>query len=110
MFVKEVLLFLLLLLSNGTSFAFQNEILNLEKQKNIVADFEIEEDSVDLFQGTISDFRINNFQADLFTGSKSYFLQSSFESRIQKEYLKVSKRIEPGLDIPSIIFPFHVFF
>ena len=110
MTVKGVFLFLLLLLSCSTSsFAFSSESLHIAEQEILVNDSQFEEEAVDLYQGTVPYFKTNVSQADLSTGGNNFLLQSWFESRIQKEYLRLSRMIEPGLDIPTIIFPFHVF-
>ena len=109
MTAKGVFLFLLLLLSCGTSFSFSNESLPFDKQEISVPDFEFEEETADLYEGTVPFFKTNVFESYSFTGSKSFLLQSSFETRSHKVYIRRSKEIEPGLDIPAIIFPFHVF-
>lgn len=109
MSAKGVFLYLLLLLSCGTSFALSTDNLQLEEQEISVDDFEFEEENADLYQGTVPFFKTNVFQVLAFTGNKSFLLQSSFETRSLEDYIKRSKEIDPGLDIPAIIFPFHVF-
>lgn len=109
MTAKRVFLFLLLLLSCGTSFSFSHENQHFDKQEISLSDLEFEEETADLYQGTVSLFKINFFQAYTFTCNRSFSLQSSFEARSQENYIKRSKEIDPGLDVPAIIFPFHVF-
>ena len=109
MTAKGVFLFLLLLLSCGTSFSFPNDNLLFDEQETSVSDFEFEEETADLYQGTVPFFKVNVLQAYSYTGSKSFLWQSYFETSSQKDYLRRSKEIDPGLDIPEIIFPFHVF-
>lgn len=109
MTAKGVFLYLLLLLSCGTSFALSSENLQLEGQEISGSDFEFEEETADLYQGTVPFLKTNVFQAYSFTGSKSFLLQSSFESRSHNDYIRRSKEIDPALDVPAIIFPFHVF-
>ena len=108
MSAKGVFLYLLLLLSCGSSFALSAENLQLEEQEISVSDFEFEEETAELYQGTVPFFKTIVFQVS-FTGSKSFSLQSSFETRSHNDYIKRSKEIDPALDVPAIIFPFHVF-
>lgn len=107
--IKGVFLFFLLLLSCGTSFAFSNVNLHFDEQEISLNDFEYEEENADLYQGTVPLIKTNFFQAYSFTGSKSFLIQSFFKTRSQEDYIKRSKEIDPGLDVPAIIFPFHVF-
>lgn len=109
MTAKGVFLFLLLLLSCGTSFAFPKDNLHFDEQAISVTGFEFEEEIADLYQGTVSFSKTNVFQVYSFTDNKNFLLPRSFEAQSQKDYLRRSKEIDPSLDIPAIIFPFHVF-
>lgn len=109
MTAKGVFLFLLLLLSCGISFAFPYENLHIDEQESSITNFEFEEETVDLYQGTVPCFKTKVFQTYSFTGSKSFLLRSTFETRSHEDCIKRSKKIDPGLDVPAIIFPFHVF-
>lgn len=109
MTAKGVFLFLLLLLSCGTSFSLSRDSLPFDEQEISVNDFEFEEETADLYEGTVPFFKTKVFYAYSFKGSKSFSLQSIFETRSHKVYIRRSKEIDPGLDIPAIIFPFHIF-
>lgn len=109
MSVKGVFLFLLLLLSSGTSFAFPNDNQPIYELENSGTDFEFEEEATDLYQGIVPFFKISVLKAYSFTGTKNFIFQSYYQTQSQQDYIKRSKGIFPGLDVPDIIFPFHVF-
>ena len=109
MTAKGVLLFLLLLLSSGKAFSFPAESLHVTEKEFTGTGFEFEKESLDLEEGTVPFYKTIHFKSYSFTGSESFLYRSSYETRSQKDYLKLSQKIIPGLDIPAIIFPFHVF-
>lgn len=109
MTVKGVLLFLLLLLSGGPSFAFSAHPDHLDKQEVLAVDSEFEEEFSDLYEAVVPSFRTIIFIGHQGLSCKIFSLQYDHEAQSQSEYLKRSREIIPGLDVPDIIFPFHNF-
>lgn len=109
MISKGVFWCLLLLLSCGTSFGFSNENLYLSEQEISIDSFEYNEETGDLYQGTVPLFKSNFFQPCWLSGSRYLLLQGSIENRLQDDYFKRSKDIDIRLNVPTIIFPFHIF-
>lgn len=110
MTIKGVFLFLLLLLSSGTSFSFPNDTRHLDEQETSGIIYEFEEEAADLYQGTVPGFKTHVLVAYPLIGSRNFLFQSSYETQFQQDYIRRSKNIFPGLDVPDIIFPFHVFY
>ena len=110
MTAKGILLFLLLLLSSGSSFSFASFTLPVDEQETAYFDLEFEEDFNDLYKGNFPFSRTVVFNSYSGLAGQDYYLQAYHETLSQLSYIKRSKKIVPGLDVPDIIFPFHGFF
>lgn len=107
--IKKMLLFMLLLLVSSTSaFPFAAEQVTDRDQQ--VLSFDLKEKLFELSPATIAapPFKLNaTGQGNSHRDDHQLLLDSI---RINPEYLKIARQISPGLDVPKMIYPFHVFF
>lgn len=99
---------LILLISGnmGIAFASYQDIDHLQETS---VSFEFSEDGQDLSYSNLNGPVTLNFSRGLFIDNFSFDLQSSYTSAEVRKYLILSRSIDPSLDIPEIIFPFHFF-
>ena len=108
MFSFRFFLILILLLSGGsTTYLYASELEQFHFDDQIEAQF-----SEDF--GGLSPSHLSTSKDFLNNGSTNYSTNFKYEenTRVQsktKAYFSINRFIEPGLSLPDIIFPFHIF-
>lgn len=99
---------MILLLAANQAYAFPSPAAYEDREEEGIS-HTISEDSQDLSQSTLTGPNFFNPSKIQPYGFGNFYFQSSYIARIADRYIIFSKFISPGLDISTIIFPFHSF-
>lgn len=106
-FLRTLSVLVLLLTGNmGIAFASFQDLDHF--QENAVTS-EYSEDGQDFAFSNLASPYTSNFSKVFVFDNQSFDLESYHKSAEAKKYLVLSRYIDPSLDIPEIIFPFHFF-
>ncbi len=101
---------LLILLSSSIVFAFSPTSISHTDTKETIGIHEVSETVANLYESTLAlSVSLQKKTPSVVAVLHSFRFNSVYESASVNKYLKRSKYIEPGLDVPDIIFPFHIF-
>ncbi|NCT17601.1 MAG: hypothetical protein COZ75_00725 [Flavobacteriaceae bacterium CG_4_8_14_3_um_filter_34_10] len=108
--MPKVIFALLILLISSTTFAFSSTCITPSDFKKDTIIPVLTENLVEVYDSTLV-FSVMLQKKTFSTDNvvHSFYFYSAFETLSGNSYLKLSKYIEPGLDVPDIIFPFHNF-
>lgn len=108
--MPKVIFALLLLLLSSNVFAFSTTNI---ASPDTFEDFEIPtilESPAEMYECTLLfSFTLQNKSHTEDPVLHSFQFSSAYKSTIGNRYIKHSKYIHPGLEVPDIIFPFHIF-
>ncbi len=108
--MSKVIFALLMLLLSSNIFAFSPTSIVPADSKEDIAIPVVSENQVYVYDSTLAFFV--TLQKKTYTTDDvvhSFRFCSAFETLSGSRYVKLSKYIDPGLDVPGIIFPFHIF-
>lgn len=108
-FKKVILLLLLLSGSMGFSFPAVQAVAFEDQQEQLVT-AEVSEQVQDLRDGSLPGITVVKSSLVLIASSISPYLYLSLgEAKTAAAYIRFSRNIDPALDAPNIIYPFHSF-
>lgn len=106
----KVIYALLLLLLSSNVFSFSTTNLTTPESVEATSNSVLTESVGDLYESTlILSFTIQNNFPTADPVLHSFQFSSAYKSTTGNKYVKHSKYIHPGLEVPDIIFPFHIF-
>lgn len=101
---------LLVLLLSSTGQAFSPPTFSQELTGDSIGQPVVQESEVYVYESTpVSSLSLQKTHLPVPTAIHLHHFCSHYESVLAHSYLKRSVSIVPGLDIPDIIFPFHIF-
>ena len=98
---------LLLLIWGSTDPAFATPSVEDQFKENQLAS-QVSEYFGELPFSTLTNTSFDSARS-FYGGSDQYIFNSLYETREAEKYLHSSRSIDPGLDVPEIIFPIHTF-
>lgn len=108
--MPKVIFALLVLLLSSTIFAFSPTGLASPDPLEDSVDSSIAESPVEVYESTLLfSFTLQNKSLSAAHVLHSFQFSSTYKSTRGNRYIKHSRFIHPGLEVPDIIFPFHIF-
>lgn len=108
--MPKVMFALLMLLLSSNVFAFSPTSISPPDTHEATANFALTERVADLYEATlILSFTIQNKIQTAEHVLDTFQFSSAYKSTSEKRYIKLSRYIHPGLEVPDIIYPFHIF-
>lgn len=106
----KVIFALLVLLLSSNVIAFSPASFTPPNTIEATANSALTESVGELYESTlILSFTLQNKIQPVDPVLHSFQFSSAYKSASEKRYIKLSRYIHPGLEVPDILFPFHIF-